>query len=144
VLFERDRGSYRDALPLQRFADGVSEPIAPLPCDRSSRPCACASAEDLPEGPCGRIGLGRGPLRVWASGFEVGRVPLRRVISCVSSAASSAIVGVRFDAPTRDRPARSSREIWKLGAGTSGRSGSAGPVESRPLAYNRLASEAAK
>ena len=61
--------------------------------------------------------------------------------SSVSSAASSAVIGVRFDAPARDRP-RVVRSFERC-AGTAGRAGSAGPVDPRPQLV-RLASEAAK
>jgi hypothetical protein len=58
--------------------------------------------------------------------------------SSVSSAASSAVIGVRFGAPARDRP-RVVRSFERC-AGTAGRAGSAGPV-GRAL-HSRRASRA--
>lgn len=115
-----------------------------MPSDRSSRPCAFAAAEDVPGGPYGRIGLGRRPQRFAHAGFRVDRVPLRRVMFVRQSSGVVRGVGVRFGAPTRDRPAcASSGEIRMTRApGTAGRADSAGPID-RAHAHH-LASEVAK
>ena len=71
---------------------------------RSSRPCAFAAAEDGPDGPCGRIGLGRhSRTRREVRGFFGRSGAAATRWSCVGPAASSAVVGVRFGAPARDR-----------------------------------------
>ena len=78
--------------------------------------------------------LGPPPARCLSRGFRGPSGAAAARHSSVSSAASSAVIGVRFGAPARDRP-RVVRSFERC-AGTAGRAGSAGPVDPRPSSSN--------
>jgi hypothetical protein len=131
------------AVPLQRFADEVSDARRPLPATRRRRARALS--------PPRRTGLmdlaavlawAAARARLTCASFSVDRVPLRRLDRASvqrrrprSSACASA-----------HRPTTACILFGEseAGAGTAGRAGSAGPVGCASPSSTRLASEAAK